>query len=298
MRLKPLLYGLFSIPLVYAGVALSVAMGLGTYKQDQTENVIITQLGDPVGFSRQPGLVFVGPFYQTAHTFTNKLVNHQPAPQNALTADNKTIKVDYYAEFRIVDPDRFLRKITPPTVEAAQPYIDDVIYSEMRNLISRTYSFQEVATKSEEIQKAVKERVGPLLKSSAGIEIYDIRITTTNPTENVLASVYQRMKAERAQLSQAERSDGQREKTKLTAEADRDVLTITSKAYAEAQKVKGDADASALKIIQDAYSKNPDVAFLLKKLALLEATLGPGDTLVISTESELYRLMKDAGTKR
>lgn len=295
MRLRHFLYGLALAPLLYS--VFAVAMPLWSYKQDQAENVVITQFGNPVRVDRTPGLGGKYPFFENAHRFTTKLVDYRSIPQDALTSDKKTIQIDFYAMWRIADPMLFIQSVRPATVDAAKPIIDDFVYSEMRNLISENYSLALLLKEGDKVQTRVKEKVAPQLISK-GIEIVDVRLTTTNPTKDVQGAVYNRMKAERGQKAQSDRSEGDRRSIQTRADADREATQLNSEAYAKAQKIRGEADAEALEIIQRAYSRDPELAFFLRELQLLQDTTGSDDELIISTNSELYDLMKGQGKKK
>jgi len=290
LRARHILFSLMAAPSVYAGIAIT--MPFYSYRQDQAENVVITRGGQPIKTDKTPGFGYKSPLIESANRFTTKLVDYRSIPQDALTSDKKTIQIDFYAMYRIADPELFIAKVRPATIERAQSIIDDFVYSEMRNVISQHYDLKTLLDKADDVQGIVKKRVSPLLKENAAIELVDVRLTTTNPTQNVLGSVYDRMRAERNQRAQLERSEGQRTKIGIMAEADREVAKLTGEAYAKAQRIKGDADAEALRIIQGAYAKDQGLAFFLRELKLLEETTGDHDELIISTKSDLYNLVK------
>lgn len=282
-------------------LAASLFTPLCTYKQDQAERVVVTTGGKPTKRDNSPGLAGIIPIYEHANKFTTKLVDYNSIPQDALTADKKTIQIDFYAMFRIADPQLFLQTVRPATLEGVHPIIDDVIYSEMRNIISQEYLLKDpsperkdILARGDEIQERVRQIAAPILRERVGVDIHDIRLTITNPTENVREAVYTRMSAERAQKAQRDRSEGEKRSIEIRAGADRKVTELLSGAYRDAQKIKGEGDADSLRIIQDTYAKDPDLAFFIRELELLEQTATSGDTLIISTNSDLFDLMKNS----
>ncbi len=282
-----------AVGIAYLG--LSILKPVATYDLDQAQRAVITQGGEVRGVDNSPGLGFYFPVVQSVHPLTTKLIDYRAEPQDpAVTLDKKTIQIDFYAMFRVANPVLFFQKAR--TEESAQKLVDGIVYSEMKNMVSKEYTFAGVVAKGDEIQSRVKDIVVPKLRDY-GIEIVDVRLTIANPTEAVLESIYNRMITERLQKAQQYLSEGTSTKMKLVADAGRDETRINSLGYKRAEAIKGQGDAEALGIIQDAYGRDPDLAFFMQWLSTLEETTGNGDTLILSTESEIYRLLKEGKVK-
>lgn len=70
---------------------------------------------------------------------------------------------------------------------------------------------------------------------------------------------------------------------------------IESEAYKTIQSIRGEADAKATQIYADAYNRSPDAAGFyefLKTMETYEQVLGDDTTVVLSTESDLFRFLK------
>ena len=162
----------------------------------------------------------------------------------------------------------------------------------MRNVIAQNYTFTDVIHSRDKIPGAVKDSIHDRLKQY-GIEVVDIQLTTTNPTQGqVVDSIQARMKAERNQIAQGFLSEGEADKTKTIATADKEAVTIRSEAFKKAETIRGEADREAIRIIQEAYSNNPDLAFFVQWLQALREVVDENDTLIISTESEAFQYLQ------
>jgi membrane protease subunit HflC len=72
---------------------------------------------------------------------------------------------------------------------------------------------------------------------------------------------------------------------------------IESEAYKSVQTIKGDADAKATAIYAAAYSQSAEARGLyafVKTMGTYRKVIAENDTLVLSTESDLYRFLNDA----
>ena len=111
------------------------------------------QLDDKV---YRPGLHFKIPFIQTVVYFDARILDYDARPAEALTSDLKSIVLDNYARWKIVDPLRFYR--TMRTEHNAQARLDAVIYSQIRAHIGRHTLTQVVADERTSIMDSVTEK--------------------------------------------------------------------------------------------------------------------------------------------
>ena len=78
---------------------------------------------------------------------------------------------------------------------------------------------------------------------------------------------------------------------------EKELKRITSEAYRTAQEVMGIADAEATAIYADAYSKDPDFYSFLQTLNLYKEKLDESSTLVLSTDSDFLKYLKEINPK-
>jgi len=143
----------------------------------------------------------------------------------------------------------------------------------------------------EKITRMILDKVSKIAPSY-GIEVVDVRIKRVNYVESVRKKVYQRMISERKRIAEQYRSEGMGKKAEIIGKTQKELDRIRSEAYRKAQEIKGKADAEATKIYAQAYSKDPQFYKFLKTLETLEKTVKKDNILILSTDSEVYKLMK------
>ena len=109
------------------------------------------------------------------------------------------------------------------------------------------------------------------------------------------------MISERQQIAERFRSEGAGEAAKIIGNKERDLQRIESEAYREIQSIQGVADAKATDIYSAAYNRSQaarELYDLVKTLETYKKVIDPSTTLVLTTESELYRLMNGVNQPR
>lgn len=302
------------VVVVGAAVLLSAV-----YVVSEPEQVIITQFGRPVGGTVDtPGLHLKLPFIQTVNRFDKRFLEWDGEANELPTRDKRFIWVDTTARWRISDPLLFFQRLRDE--RGAQSRLDDILDGETRNAVANHALVEIVRTSNREPEpdpsvpeedqgfepiRFGRDRIREVILSAArtrtadlGIEILDVRLKRINYVEEVRAKVYDRMIAERQRIATQYRSEGEGEAARIRGERDRDLQRIQSEAYREAQELRGRADAEATAIYATAYDQSAEArrfyAFQ-KTLETYERTVDAETILVLSTDSELYRLLKEGG---
>jgi membrane protease subunit HflC len=298
-------------------IVIAIILGLNSFfTVDETEQVIITQFGKPVGKPiTEPGLKFKIPFIQTVNYFPKNLLEWDGDPGQIPTLDKTYIWVDTFARWRIVDPLKFFRTVNNEI--GAQRKLDDILDPAVRNFITSYHLIEvvrnsnrymdtmevgleqigkkaivtEVKTGREKITRMILEQARPKVEAF-GIEIVDIRIKRINYVEEVRKAVYERMIQERKQIAEKFRSEGMGESKKIEGEKDKELKRITSEAYRKAQEIKGKADAEAARICAEAFSQDPEFYSFVKTLDVYKTTFDENTWLMLSTDSDFLKYLK------
>jgi modulator of FtsH protease HflC len=285
------------------------------YSVDETEQVVVTQFGKVMGEPKhEPGLYFKIPFIQNANYFPKNLLHWDGDPGQIPTLDKTYIWVDTFARWKIVDPIKYFQ--TVGNIISAQGRLDDIIGPAVRNFISSYKLIETVRTTNRELDtfeiglEDVKKRSASVIKTGRqkitegilkqakpklekfGIELVDVKIKRINYVEQVRRTVYSRMIAERNQIAEKFRSEGQGEARKILGEKERDLKLITSQAYKVAQEIKGKADAESTKIYAKAYGLDPEFYSFIKTLDVYGQALDKDSSIVLSTDSEFFKYLK------
>src|SRR4029434_10468217 len=256
------------------------------YAVYQTEQVIITQFGKPVGEPiGEPGLHFKVPLIQEVNRIDKRFLEWDGSPVAIPTRDKTYIHVVTFARWRIEDPKTYFVRLHDE--RSAQSRLEDILGSETRNSIAK-HDLIEIVRSDKNRQPLHDETLkgGPIgtigvlppiafgrlkieeeIKTAAtqklagfGIAVLDFRIKRVNYNPDVLDRIYQRMISERLQIAQRFRSEGEGESARIAGQRERDLNEIQSNAYRQAQQIRGEADGKATEIYAHAYTQNPQAA--------------------------------------
>jgi modulator of FtsH protease HflC len=288
------------------------------YTVDETEQVVITQFGRPIGAAiTEPGLKLKMPFVWVVHRFDKRWLAWDGAANQITTKDKKFIWVDTYARWRIKDPLTFFESVRDES--GAQSRLDDIIDGETRNAVAAfdlieivrstgrefevTEELQEFATQqaATEISAGRDVLSHTILEKSSevtpnfGIELVDVKFKHINYVDEVQAQVYERMITERQRIAERSRSEGQGRSAEIRGQKEKELKEIESQAYKEAEEIRGVADAEATNIYASAYSKDPDFYQFMKTLETYRSSLDEGVTLVLTSDSEFLSFLKTSG---
>jgi len=314
---------------VVLSVAIAGVFVLGSsiYTVDEVEQVIITQFGKPVGEPvTSAGLKFKIPFVQEVNPIDKRVLEWDGAPSDMPTKDKLYISVDLFARWRIVDPLQYFLRLRDE--RSAQSRLDDILGSETRNAVAKHELIEIIRTTKDrvplldtalgdvvlpsteqginvgalvpiekgrklveqEIFSAAAEKVGVF-----GIELLDIRFKRINYNESVRPKIYDRMISERRQIAERFLSEGNGEAARIRGNRVRDLNKIQSEAYRQVEEIRGLADAKATEIYASAYNQSPQaVEFyeFTRTMASYPAIIGENTTIVLSTDSDLFKFLK------
>ena len=269
---------------------LIAIVGLSTvFTVDETRQVVILQFGEPVRIIKTPGLYFkLPPPLQIAQHFDDRLLEYDVPPEEILSKDKKSLIVDNYVRWRIIDPLLFLQ--TVQTEPIAKTRIDDIVYSELRRELG-THNMSEIITENRELIMEKVTRESAIATKPYGIEVVDVRLKRVDLPQNNEQSIYRRMQAERIRQANKFRSEGEEESQKIKASTDKDKTIILATAYKEAEEVKGEGEAKAVDIYARAFSKDPDFYEFYRTLETYKIILDKKTTLVLPTNSKLFDIL-------
>ena len=258
---------------------------------DETQQVVILQLGKPVKTVTEPGLNVKLPFpFQEKITFDDRLLEYDSPPEEILSKDKKSLIVDNYVRWKIIDPLQFLK--TVQAIPTAKSRMDDIVYSELRRELG-THDMVEIITENREQIMDIVTRQSNSATLAYGISVVDVRIRRVDlPAENE-ESIYARMEAERKRQANKFRSEGEEEAQKIRAATDRDKTIILADAYKEAEKIRGEGDAKAVQIYARSYSADPKFYEFVRTLDTYKKVVDDKTTLVLPSGSKLFKLLID-----
>jgi len=256
---------------------------------DETEQIVILQFGKPIRTIKNPGLNFKLPApVQVSNSFEKRLLEYDVPPEEILSKDKKSLIIDNYVRWRIVDPLLFLQ--TVKAVPTAKTRLDDIVYSELRQELG-THDMVEIITETRELIMDKVTIASNEETSKYGIEVIDVRIRRVDLPQENESSIYARMEAERKRQANKFRSEGEEEAQKIRAATDRDKTVILAEAYKTAQQIRGEGEAEALENYAGSFSKDPDFYEFLRTLETYEKVIDKKTTLVLPGDSKLFKAL-------
>jgi len=268
-------------------IIAALAFFTTVYIVDETEQVVVLAFGKPVKTITKPGLNFKLPApFQVVVTFDKRLLEYDVPPEEVLSMDKKTLIMDNYVRWRIVDPLLFLQ--TVQAVPTAKTRLDDIVYSELRQELG-THDMVEIITETRDLIMDKVTAASNEESEKYGIEVVDVRIRRVDlPSENE-ASIYARMEAERNRKANMFRSEGEEEAQKIRAKTERDKTVILADAYKISQEIRGEGEAKALDIYASSFSKDPKFYEFVRTLEAYEKIIDKKTTLVFPGDSKLFK---------
>lgn len=317
---RSILFWAVSAVLFIAFLAVSGAF----YVVPETEQVVITQFGQPVGQPvTQAGLHMKVPFIQEVHRIEKRVLEWDGPSTEMPTQDKLYIVVDAFARWRITDPLQYFIRMRDE--RSALSRLDDILGGEMRSTIARHALVELVRTTKgrkplqddlvslsatgsgsvtgtlpniqfgrvaleEEVTKQARRQLVDL-----GIELLDLRIKRVNYNPAVASKIYDRMTSERRQIAERFRSEGAGEAAKILGTRERDIKAIDSEAYRKTQALQGKADGEAITIYAQAFNQSPQAREFYgfqRSLETYRTAFAQDTTVILTTDGGFLRFLK------
>ncbi len=301
------------VPLIIVIIVLASTFFIVT----ETQQVVITEFGKPIREIKDPGLHTKKPFIQTVHYFDDRLLEWDGYPTQIPTLDKKYIWVDTFARWHITDPLKFLQSVRNES--GAQARLDDIIDSAVRNQLTSHILVEairssnrpmatEIGTEGEESAIVEIKEIAfgrdvitrdilieaQTITSQYGIELVDVQIKHINYVETVRRKVYDRMIAERKQMAEKYRSEGQALRMEILGKKERELKIVLSEAYRKSEEIKGRADGEATNIYAEAYNKDPEFYSFLRTMETYKDTLKQNTWIILTTEGDYFNYIKNS----
>ena len=273
-------------------VLLTWLIGSTVYILYPWQSGLILQFGEIRQSNKEPGVYFKLP-YQDLRIFDSRILTTDNIDTDRyLTADKENLIVDDYVKWRIVDPEKFYKKVLG-SEDVAAARLKEIINRSMRDEIGKR-TVKGLITKEREIVMENMLNNVKVAASEFGIEIVDVRIKRVELPSAVADNVYRSMNEERKRIANERRSTGDAEKERIKAEADKDRVVVLAEAERKSQELRGQGDALAANIYAKTYNSNKEFYDFYRSLQAYKTALGQnGDVLVLSPNSDFFRYLKN-----
>ncbi|MEX0779564.1 MAG: protease modulator HflC [Balneolales bacterium] len=303
----------------YAILIIAAVIGFIGYSSffivDETEQVIITQFGKPVGDPIvEAGLNYKLPFIQQVSYFDKRYLEWDGDATQVPTSDKTFIFVDTYARWEISEPLQFFIRLRDES--GGQSRLDDILDGETRNaiashellelvrssnrepeeteeLLEELDQLEDINLGRDDIESMILERANERT-SDLGIRVLDFRFKRINYVDEVRQRIFERMISERNRISELYRSEGEGEALRIAGEKERELNRIQSEAERESDQIRGRAEAQATSIYAASYNRNDasrELYSFLKTMETYGNTFDDETTVILSTDSEFYKYL-------
>jgi membrane protease subunit HflC len=306
--------------LIGAALLLILILADAIYIVSETNQVIITQFGEPIGGAiTSAGMHVKVPFIQKTNYFEKRWLEWDGDANQIPTKEKKYIWVDTYARWRISVPLVFFQRVRDE--RGAQSRLDDIIDGETRNAIAQFDLIEIVRSSNREMEltdeaimletseaiakiEVGREKIAQIILENAskitpqfGVELKDVRVKRINYVDEVQQKVFDRMIAERKRIASKYRSEGDGKSAEIRGQKEKELKRIQSEAYRTAQEIKGKADAEATRIYAQAYNLDSEFYQFMKTLETYRTSLDGETWLLLSTDSEFLKFLKSSEKK-
>ncbi len=279
--------------LVIIGIIL-VGVGLCAFTIDEREYGMKFRFGEIVKSDYEPGLHFKIPFVNNIVKLSNQILTIDAPPEEVITAEKKTVSVDFFLKYRIVEPTQFYISTGGGREEQANQRLLEIIKGSLRAEFAKR-TVQEVVSVQRSGLMSDMLSAAKQTASELGVELVDLRVKRVEFNSDVSGSVFSRMRQERQRIATELRAKGAEEAEQLRAEAERERTVLQAEAFRESQKIRGEGDARAAEIYAEAYSANAEFYAFYRSIEAYKNSLGySGDLLVLKPDSEFFRYLNDS----
>ncbi|MGJ8686517.1 MAG: protease modulator HflC [Spongiibacteraceae bacterium] len=285
----------FTIVLVLMGLLVLASNSL--YIVKETERAVLLKFGEVVDPDVSIGLHVKTPFVHMVRKFERRILTLDAPTQRFLTIEKKPLDVDFYAKWRVTDTQKFYTA-TNGEENRAEGLLAQRINTGLRNKFGERTFHEVVSGERDLLMTDLTRDLNTITVDEFGIELVDVRVKRIDLPSKVSQSVFDRMKSEREREAREHRSTGRELAEKIRATADRQRTVIAANAYRDAEIIRGEGDAVAAKTYADAYNLDSEFYAFLRSLSAYQSSFSnKGDLLVVDSESEFFRYLKQGGGK-
>jgi membrane protease subunit HflC len=265
-------------------IVLFVLANMSLFTVTQTEQALITYLGQPVRVIQQPGLHVKWPLVETVIPFDRRLLAQELPGEEVLLGDQRRLIVDCFTLYRIVNPLKYFQAVGA-VQDAIQTRMNSIVSSALRRVLGNNALLDVLSADRERIMSTIRTQVNGEM-SNFGVSIEDVRIRRADlPPENTQA-VLQRMQSERQRVAAQARAEGAAAATRIRADADRERTVLVAEARAQADQLRGEGEATAIKTYADAYGKDPQFYSVWRTLEAYRDSLANAQTRLVLTPGD------------
>ena len=274
--------------IIIAAIAATASSAL--FIVNETQQALVIQFGEPKRTVDQPGLKFKLPFIQDVIFFEKRVLSFIPDDgEEAILKDQKRLKVDTYARFKIVDPLRFYQSVRNEI--EARKQLDTIVDSALREELGLRGLKEILSEQRNSITKNIRDQVN-IKARTLGMEIIDIQIRRADYPEVTSQAIFARMISERERIAREFRATGEEEAQKIRASAEKQRVVTVAEGARQSQEIRGAGDAEAIRIYAEAFGKDPEFFSFYRSMEAYKKSFNQDDTMVINPTGDFFKFFE------
>jgi len=274
-----------------------IVIGLSAFTVGERELAIKLQVGKVVQAKYEPGLHFRIPLLQTVRKFPSRILKIDDAPQPVFTMDRQDMTVDFFVKWRVVDEVLFYTS-TGGSLPIAAERLREIVKNSVVTEFGKRSTSEAISVERLELMRDMLALAKPAAEG-LGVELVDFRVKQVEFVASVRKSVYDQMRAERAQLASQTRAEGRAAAELIRSTADKDKTVIIANATRKGQMIRGEGDAKAAEIYANAYNRDAEFYAFYRSIGAYKKSIGrSGDLLVLDPKNEFFRYLNQSSGKQ
>jgi membrane protease subunit HflC len=273
-----------SIAALAALVVVVVVAWSSLFVVDQTEQVLITQFGEPIRVISKPGLHAKLPLVQNVIVFDRRLLDYELPSEEVILADQRRLIVDSFTRFHITDPLRYYQAVGP-TEDGIRTRLNSVVSSALRRVLGGEQLLNVLSSARERIMGLIKDQVNAETRNF-GVSIEDVRIRRADLPEENTKAILSRMVSERERVASQARAEGAEASAKIRANAERERTVLLADARATSDELRGRGEAQAIAVYAQAFQQDPHFFEIWRTLQAYRDALSTGASRLVMTPGD------------
>jgi len=278
---------------IVAAFVVVIVASASLYTVGQTEQVLITEFGQPKGVISVPGLHVKVPFVQTVISFDRRLLDYETPGEEVILSDQRRLIIDSFARFHITNPLQYFQAVGP-TEDGIRARLNSVMTSSLRRVLGNETLLAVLSSDRGRIMGLIRAQVEDEMKNF-GVSIEDVRIRRADLPEENTQAVLNRMKSERQRVASQARAEGAEASARIRADAERDRTVLLADARATADRLRGEGENAAIKTYADAFQRDPTFFSTWRTLQAYRDAFANGQSrLVVSPSDDFFKMLHEA----
>lgn len=233
---------------------------------NQSEVYVIERLGKFHKIA-DAGLTFIIPFIDRVRFVVSlKQQTLDIKPQEVITKDNVTIKINTVVFYKIIDPARAVYEI-----QSLKKSIEYLSITTTRDIVGKldldsTFTSRDLI--NDQLKMVLNEAT-----SQWGCRVERVEVQDITPPEDIRTAMEKQMNAERTKRAEILKAEGERQAKILQAEGSKAAAILAAEAEKEAKIRKAMGDAEAIKRVAEAKALEVQMVYSAMKKANPDQTL-------------------------